>query len=196
MNFLGHCFLTRHQKKLIPGNLAGDFYKGDLAEFKSVPKHIMKGVEIHRFIDSYTDNHPSIQAAAHILQKNGITRISYIAIDILLDHHLAKKWRKYSSRNLGRFIGKIYSQTEKELEHLPTEFEQVFKKMKQKDWLSRYESVDGIDLTLHKFGMRLNFTNNLHEVLPVYLKHKKEIDKLFKHFLKDIDKTVQDKFSL
>ena len=95
MNFLGHCYLTRNNKELMAGNLAGDFYKGDLSKFKDTKKNIIKGVEIHRFIDHNTDNSIYIQEAAQILQEAGIRRISYIATDILLDHYLAKKWKKY-----------------------------------------------------------------------------------------------------
>jgi acyl carrier protein phosphodiesterase len=196
MNFLGHCFLTRHDKHLIPGNLAGDFFKGDLSAFKQTPKHIIKGVEIHRFIDSYTDQHFAIQECAHILQNNGIKRISYIATDLLLDHCLAKNWKKFTSKNQGKFIKKIYKITDKNLINLPKEFETLFVNMKHKDWLSRYQFIDGIDLTLYKFGMRLPFNNNLHHTLPVYLDHQKQMDKLFKLFLKDIDQTVKKEFNL
>ena len=126
MNFLGHCFLTRHDKTLIPGNLGGDFFKGDLSLFEKTPKHIIKGVETHRFIDSFTDNHKAIQKAAHILQDNGIKRISYIATDLLIDHYLGKKWKKFTSKNQARFIKKIYKQTEKDLIYFPDEFEELF----------------------------------------------------------------------
>ncbi len=196
MNFLGHCFLTRHNKILIPGNLGGDFFKGDLSLLKKTPQHIIKGVEIHRFIDYFTDHHKAVQKVAHIIQDNGIKRISYIATDLLIDHYLGKKWKKFTSKNQARFIKKIYKQTEKDLIYFPDEFKTLFFKMKQKDWLSRYQSVDGIDLTLYKFGLKLPFNNNLHDTLPIYLKHQKEMDKQFKTFLIDIDKTVKKEFKL
>ena len=196
MNFLGHCYLTRHNKNLIPGNLAGDYFKGDLSKFKNYPKHIIKGVEIHRFIDSNTDNSPFIQEAAHLLQESGIRRISYIASDILLDHYLAKKWRKFSKKNLTKFIQKSYKLTEQELPNLPNEFEPLLKKMKKNDWLGKYQYEDGIDLILHKFGHQIPFQNNLHESFVAYKENQKNIDKLFKSFLKDIDKTVTKEFKL
>jgi len=196
MNFLGHCYLTRRNKKLIPGNLAGDYYKGDLSKFTETPKHIIKGVEIHRFIDSNTDNSPLIQEAARLLQESGIRRISYIATDILLDHYLAKHWKKFSSKNLNRFIQKSYKLTENELENLPKEFEPLMKSMRKNDWLSTYKYEDGIDLILHKFGHIIPFQNNLHESFAAYKANQKKIDKLFKAFLKEIDKSVTKKFKL
>lgn len=196
MNFLGHCFLSRHDKSLIPGNLAGDYFKGDLSKFKKTPEHIIKGVEIHRFIDSTTDNSPLIQEAAHLLQESGVKRISYIASDILLDHYLAKKWNKYSSKNLNKFIKKSYTLTENELKHLPADFCVMFVQMKKHNWLSRYKYEEGIDLILHKFSNRLPFQNNLHEAFPAYNENKKEINKLYKQFLKDIDSTVTKEFKL
>jgi len=196
MNFLGHCYLTRHNKKLIPGNLAGDFYKGSLSNFTKTPKHIIKGVEIHRFIDSTTDNSPLIQEAAHLLQNSGIKRISYIATDILLDHYLAKHWKKFSSKSLNKFIQKSYKLTENELENLPKEFVPLMKSMRKNDWLSKYKYEDGIDLILHQFGERIPFQNNLHESFAAYKSNQKQIDKLFKAFLKDIDKSVTKTFKL
>ena len=196
MNFLGHCFLSRNEKETISGNLAGDFYKGDLSKFKKTPKHIMKGVEIHRFIDFTTDNSPLIQEAAHLLQDSGIKRISFIATDILLDHYLAKKWKKYSSKNLNKFIQKSYKLTEKDIDDLPNEFGELFTQMKKHDWLSRYKYEEGIDLILHKFSTRIPFQNNLHEAFEAYSSHKKQMDKLFKQFLKDIDKKVNKEFKL
>jgi len=196
MNFLGHCFLTRRQKELIPGNLAGDFFKGDLSKFKKYPKHIIKGVEIHRYIDSNTDNSPLIQEAAHLLQESGIRRISYIASDILLDHYLAKKWEKFSSKNLNKFIQKSYKLTENELPNLPKEFEPLLRRMQKNDWLSRYKYEEGIDLILHKFSTKIPFQNNLHESFVAYKENQKKIDKLYKAFLKQIDKSVTKEFKL
>ena len=196
MNFLGHCFLTRRNKELIAGNLAGDYFKGDLSKFKKYPKNIIKGVEIHRFIDSNTDNSPLIQEAAHLLQESGIRRISYIATDILLDHYLAKKWKKFSSKNLNKFIQKSYQVTEKELSNLPTEFKPLLKQMQKNDWLSRYKYEEGIDLILHKFGHIIPFQNNLHESFVAYKANQKQIDKLFKVFLKEIDTAVTKEFKL
>ena len=196
MNFLGHCFLSRNDKQLIPGNLAGDYFKGDLSKFKKTPPQIIKGVEIHRYIDSTTDNSSLIQEAAHLLQESGIRRISYIATDILLDHYLAKKWNKHSSKNLNKFIQKSYRLTDEQLKHLPSDFEPMFTQMKKHDWLSRYKYEEGIDLILHKFSNRIPFQNNLHESFPAYLENKKNINKLFKQFLKDIDKSVTKEFKL
>jgi len=196
MNFLGHCYLTRHHKELIPGNLAGDYFKGDLSKLKKYPKHIIKGVQIHRYIDSNTDNSPLIQEAAHLLQESGIRRISYIATDILLDHYLAKKWRKFTSKNLTKFIQKSYKLTENELTNLPKDFEPLLKQMKKNDWLGKYKTEDGIDLILHKFGHIIPFQNNLHESFVAYKANQKQIDKLFKLFLKEIDKSVTKEFRL
>jgi acyl carrier protein phosphodiesterase len=196
MNFLGHCFLSRNNKQLIPGNLAGDYFKGKLSNFNKTPDHILKGVEIHRYIDFTTDNSPLIQETAHLLQESGLKRISFIASDILLDHYLAKKWKKYSSKNLNKFIQKSYKLTESQIEHLPSDFASMFQVMKKQDWLSRYKYEEGIDLILHKFSARISFENNLHEAFQAYTDNKKPIDKLFKQFLKEIDINVSKEFKL
>jgi len=68
--------------------------------------------------------------------------------------------------------------------------------MKKHDWLSKYKYEEGIDLILHQFSHKISFKNNLHESFLAYKANQKKIDKLFKAFLKQIDKTVTKEFKL
>ena len=196
MNFLGHCLLTQYNPEYISGNLAGDHFKGDLSQFKEVPKNIIKGVEIHRFIDFFTDSSDQIQAVAKIIQDGGVKRISYIASDIILDHYISQKWNSFSAHPLPNFIKSIYQLTEQDLIFFPDKFHYIFHNMKEKNWLSRYLSQDGIELTLYKFEQVIPFNNNLHDSFAIYLKHQTEIDQYYHSFLNDIMATLNQKFKL
>jgi acyl carrier protein phosphodiesterase len=195
MNFLGHCYLCQDNPSLITGNLGGDFYKGKLEKFNTLPKHILGGLKHHRFIDSYTDQSAAIIKAAHIFQQNGIAKVSYIACDILIDHCLAKNWGLYSPIAYTDFIGRVYRQVDKDLQHMPPEFRFLFSKMKEYRWLFGYPTREGIGLTLSQFSNRLAFPNNLKSALEVYLQHETELENIFKSFLNDI-KTASDDFIL
>jgi len=61
MNYLSHLFLAEQitqDAEEILGNLMGDFVKGRLAEQYSPA--VMRGLELHRQVDAYTDHHPQV----------------------------------------------------------------------------------------------------------------------------------------
>lgn len=196
MNYLGHCLLTQHHPEYVSGNLSGDFFKGDLSKHTQTPQRILTGVEIHRFIDMTTDQAAEIKAVAHIFQKEGINRISFIASDILLDHFISKYWSNYSNQNIDEFIQSIYKYTRKDLNQLPIKFHSLFDLMEKNNWLKRYQTEKGIDLTFQNFSQRLPFENQLDQSLSVYLKHQKEIDELYKNFLTEIKPRVSIHFNI
>ena len=187
MNFLGHAYIARNHPHLIAGNFAGDAYKGNLERFNNIPKHIIQGVKLHRFIDDYTDQSAHILEAGHLLHKAGITRIAYIATDIILDHYLAKNWQQYSNINYKDFINFIYHHTDKELNHLEQRFQFMYSKLKQYGWFYNYPSEKGIQQTLNQLSTRIRFKNDLGKCLNIYLKQQKEFDKHFAAFLVDIN---------
>lgn len=195
MNFLGHCFLCQHHPHLIAGNLAGDSYKGQLTNFDNLPKHILDGIKLHRFIDDFTDSSQSIVAVAHIFQNNQIQKVAYIACDILVDHYLSKNWTEYSDQNYSQFIQIIYSNVEKDIHVFPNDFKFLYSKMVEYNWLEIYPQEVGIRTILRQFSNRLQFDNDLDKCMNVYLEHKNEIDAHFKTFLVSII-VATDKFIL
>ena len=196
MNFLGHCLITQFNPELISGNLGGDHFKGDLSLFTELPSNIKKGIEIHRFIDSFTDNSEYIQKVAKIFQNEGVKRISYIASDIILDHYISKNWSTLSSIPRLYFIEIIHRETQNDLKYFPEKFQFIFNKMVEKEWLSRYVDEDGIELTLFKFEQRIPFINNLHDTFQIYKNHQREIDELYRLFMIDITTAANQKFKL
>ena len=196
MNFLGHCLLTQNNPEYISGNLAGDHFKGDLSNFNDTPKNIIKGVEIHRFIDSFTDSSEAVRAAAKLFRDHGVKRVSFIASDIILDHFISKNWSQYSTANLTEFIQSIYAETTKDLIYFPEEFNYMFSYMSSYDWLSNYIHLEGIETTLRNFEKRIPFNNNLLDAYQVYVDHTIEIDNYYQSFMQDIITAVNQEFNL
>ena len=195
MNFLGHCFVCQQHTHLMAGNLAGDSFKGQLTNFENLPKHILDGITLHRFIDDYTDSSDSIKAVAHLFQENGIQKISFIACDILLDHYLAQNWSNYTSQLYLQFIQHIYSTVNKELGRLPDDFKFLYSKMIDYNWLEIYPQEDGIRKILRQLSNRMQFDHDLDKCMDIYLQHKTVIDSHFKTFLSTII-LATDKFIL
>ncbi len=186
MNFLGHCYLCQDQMHLITGNLGGDFYKGNLDNFNHLPKHIQQGVKFHRFIDDFTDKSTHIIEVGHLLQKNGISKVSFIACDILLDHYLAKNWNNYSNIPYSDFIQQIYAEVNRNIALTEPDFRFLFNKLQEHGWFFDYPSIQGISQVLHQYSHRLKFDNELAHSSEVYTTHQKTIDSYFETFLNDI----------
>ena len=56
MNFLAHIFLSCGSEDLLIGNFIADFISNK--EVNQYDPEVQKGIQLHREIDSYTDNHP------------------------------------------------------------------------------------------------------------------------------------------
>ncbi len=191
MNFLGHAYIARNNPELIAGNFAGDSYKGYLDKYDDISEDILKGVKLHRFIDDFTDQNENIKNVAEIFKNEGINKISFIACDIILDHHISSKWEDYSKFRYKEFVDFIYSNTDHKLNELPQEFNRLYSMLKQYGWLFDYPSVEGISKILHQFSSRIGFDNELHKSIHVYVNFQKEIDESFKTFMNEINDSSQ-----
>ena len=186
MNFLGHAYIARNHPELIAGNFAGDSYKGNLDKFGHIPVEIMNGVRLHRFIDDYTDSHESIQQVARKFKSEGVQKVSFIASDILLDHHLSSKWNEYSELKYREFIDQVYANTDPHLETLPLDFNFIYSRLKEYGWFFDYQTEDGIEKILFQFSSRIGFENELQKCKSIYVENKEELDQYFKTFINDI----------
>lgn len=186
MNFLGHCLLCKDHLELITGNFGGDFYKGNLDNMVDVPKHVIDGVRLHRFIDESTDNSAHIREIAHFLQSNEVQRVSYIGIDFLLDHYIATHWKDYHDMPYLNFLNQIYSQVEADFDQLTIEFRYFYAVMKDYGWFLDYPLEPGMKRVMVQYSKRIGFENNLPHALDLYYEHKKHFDTCFKSFMEEV----------
>lgn len=183
MNFVGHAYIAQDYPELIAGNFAGDSYKGNFKKFKLLPEHILNGVKLHRFIDNYTDTSPLIKSVGKISQDQGVTKVTYIASDILLDHFITKNWSDFSTIPFEDFVAILYQQTDENLIHLEEDFCLMYDHLKKQKWLFQYHTEEGIDRILWQFSRRLGFKNDLTKCMRIYSEEKKHIDALFSDFM-------------
>ncbi len=65
MNFLAHLYLAGDSEPIILGNFLGDFVKGRLLQ--QFEPSILKGIALHRNIDSFTDSHYVVKESKHLI---------------------------------------------------------------------------------------------------------------------------------
>ncbi|WP_432411040.1 ACP phosphodiesterase [Rasiella sp. SM2506] len=151
MNFLAHIYLSGEDEGITIGNFIADGIKGK--RYQKFPPKIIKGILLHRFIDSYTDSHPTVRQSTARLHKN-YSHYSGVIVDILYDHFLAKNWNKYHPQPLATYVDNFYEMLRANFEILPTRIQRMLPHMMSDNWLLSYASIDGISNILTQMNHR------------------------------------------
>jgi len=151
MNYLAHALLSPAQDLIFLGNFCGDFVKG--SQNPGLSPEVWHGVQLHRYIDSYTDTHPIVQRS-----KNRISdtrkRFAGIIIDVAYDYLVSKNWDSFCVTPRKKFIKDRYATLDRLSHKLPATFIEVKDRVLYYDWLSGYHSLSGIDQTLESISRR------------------------------------------
>lgn len=183
MNLLAHFYLSGPDPKTIVGNYMGDFVKGDPTGH--FPEEIIYGIELHRKIDDYTDNHPTVRKSKRRLSDSH-GHFKGILVDIFYDHFLAKRWGEYSDTPLSEFSNRIYELLGQYRKQLPKGAEYMFRYMKRGNWLVNYAHITGIEKTLRGLSGRTRYKSNLSSGTDDLLANYSELENDFSEFFPDI----------
>ncbi|MEA5597676.1 ACP phosphodiesterase [Rivularia sp. UHCC 0363] len=157
MNYLAHLFLSEGTTESLIGNLLGDFVKGSIDIYS---QGIIKGIYLHRKIDTYTDSHPVFRSSKRLISVNR-SRFSGIMIDVFYDHFLAKSWLDYSSISLSDFTNNVYQVLQQSKSILPERLKRILPDMITYDWLGSYKENSTIDQAINEISRRIKRKNNL-----------------------------------
>lgn len=155
MNYLAHLHIAKHTQTSFLGNFLGDFCKGNPAgKFNS---EVVKGIRVHRFVDSYTDSHPLVRSMKPLFPTK-LRRFSPIALDMFWDHCLAKYWNNFYASSLSDFALQAQAMIQKEsnqlVQPLPDSFKKVSKLVWEGRWFERYKDIKNIDFALQCIASR------------------------------------------
>jgi acyl carrier protein phosphodiesterase len=165
MNFLAHLHLADISDTHLVANLCGDFAKGKIEDH---PQHLQQGIWLHRQIDQVTDSHEIIIDLLKQFPKTS-RRVAPILIDLAFDHYLAFYWEEYHHQELDVFCQKAYQELNT-TPQLPATLQAIAPKIIQQDWLSSYQTKQGLNQAIKGVSQRLS---------------KPE---LFDHAIRDVDK--------
>jgi acyl carrier protein phosphodiesterase len=133
MNFLAHAYLSGDDKKILLGNFIGDFIKGRQA-LRKFEARIIQGVELHRAIDEFTDNHEVVHESKDRLRPR-YRHYAGVIVDVFYDHFLATHWKNFHHQPLADFAADTYQTIESFSDILPVEFKQMLPYMVRGNWL-------------------------------------------------------------
>ena len=153
MNYLGHLFLSGSDEKILLGNFLGDHVSNKTLHLYD--SSILKGIELHREIDLFTDSHPISQELRAMLFDQYRHR-SRVILDLFYDHFLAADFCDFQSVSLLDYINKVSDILHKQLHLMPDSAKHYFMAMRKNGWLEGYNSIDGIRLVLNQMSRRKN----------------------------------------
>jgi acyl carrier protein phosphodiesterase len=184
MNFLAHAFLSFDDEKILVGNFIADFVKGKQA-LNEFEKPIIRGIELHRTIDAYTDSHPVVQESKNRLRPK-FRHYSAVIADVFYDHFLATSWKNFHRQTLEDFASATYQTIEKFSSVLPVPVKQMLPYMVRGNWLVGYGKISGINQTLSGMAARTPYTSKMDEASKELDDHYEDFQKEFERFFPDL----------
>jgi acyl carrier protein phosphodiesterase len=190
VNFLAHLYLSGNDKDLMIGNFIADAVKGK--ELENYDIEIIKGIQLHRAIDTFTDHHPLFKQSSDLIrEKQG--KFSGVVMDIFFDHFLAKNWIKYHDIDLRDFTNDFHQTLEIRKTELPAKIKMMLPILISEDWLYEYQFIEGIQNVCEGMSRRTRFESNMANAHLDLLDNYEVLETNFNNFFLDIMLFVKDK---
>lgn len=186
MNYLAHLHLAHLSHTSLSGALLGEFSRGTIDP--QLPPSLQLGIQLHRYIDSFTDAHPLHAQRVRAL-PSPFRRYGGIIMDMMFDHFLAKHWSDYHSSSLADFIDYSHQQLLPNA-HWPPAMVTLVEHIKEYQLLARYQSLDGISYAIGGIDRRFRRPTPLPHVGPLLVSHYPEMEQAFFGFYPELSQFV------
>jgi len=183
MNFLAHLFLSGDNEDLMIGNIIADFIRN--REVETFSPAVQKGIQLHRQIDTYTDQHQKVRQGTHRLQANH-RKYAPVVIDIFYDHLLAKNWHEYHPEPIERFTPKVYQILRNRMEEMPKRLKHQLPKMIEDNWLEKYGTIEGMQFVFERMDLRTTFPSNFSSAMDDLEEHYDLFNEEFNQFFPEV----------
>jgi acyl carrier protein phosphodiesterase len=187
MNFLAHLYLSGDNKELMIGNFIADHVKGK--DGLNYPEEIKKGIELHKQIDFFTDNHSIVEISKARIRSTQ-HKYSPVVVDIFYDHFLAANWKRYSELSLETFAENFFKTIILFEKYIPERTKKMLPYMQQQNWLVKYASLAGLQKVLTGMSNRASFENKMHTALEDLEKNYSLFEKEFFEFFNELEQFV------
>jgi acyl carrier protein phosphodiesterase len=190
MNFLAHLYLSGQEPEHMVGNFIGDFVKGRELAHRFQPG-IVKGIGLHRAIDSYTDAHPVVRQSKKRLSET-YRHYSGVITDVFYDHFLASQWSFFSDEPLDHFAQRSYALLLTYETILPEEVKYMMPHMMKGNWLLNYQHLDGIARALLGMSRRTTFQSKMEQAVGDLKTHYDLFGDEFQQFFPELKSYCDD----
>jgi len=187
MNFLAHLYLSGNNTSIMLGNFVADFVKGKNIVEK-VGAEMAKGIELHREIDFFTDQHPVVKESKNRLRPK-YRHYSGVIVDVFYDHFLAKNWNEYHDQLLPDYADHVYDIIQKNASLLPERVNMMMPYMIKGNWLVNYAQLEGIQRALSGMARRTPYESKMGESVSELKEYYEEFKTEFSIFFPELQKT-------
>lgn len=185
MNFLAHVFLSGTNEQLILGNLIADSVKGKMID--SFDEGVKKGIQLHRLIDQYTDNHFVVKRSKARLETT-YKKYAGVIADIYYDHFLAANFPFYSPVSLSQTAHTAYNILIRNFEILPPQSKRILPYMATQNWLEGYANLHDLQRVFNGMSRRASFVSGMENAILDLKKDYQDYEKDFFDFFPDLIK--------
>lgn len=188
MNFLAHLHLAGDDDGLRLGALLGDFTKGKRA-LRKFPEDVQTGIELHRFIDSHTDEQAPVARLRRKMEKP-FRRYAGIIIDLAMDHELACRWNEYSDLSLESFDDGVRDLLARNDSMVPRRLRSFMNYADRRGLFAAYRHENEVLHSLRGVGRRFLRPNPLHRVDDIWSELKPAFSECFEAAYPEIQSGV------
>jgi acyl carrier protein phosphodiesterase len=183
LNYLAHLHLSGTDSGIITGNFIADAVKGK--NFMNYPEQVSQGILLHRFIDTYTDEHQIVRQGKERLRKtNG--KYAGVVMDVFYDHFLAVHWSKFSEIPLEQFSSQMQQVLTANSWLFPEKSSRFFYYMIRENILVNYRETKTIEKVLAGMAARTPFTSNMENAVNELRQHYEIFEEEFFSFFPQI----------
>lgn len=191
MNYLAHAYLSFGDPEVLTGNLISDFVKGK-KKF-DYPPRVLAGINLHRAIDEFTDDHVVNKTVAKIFKPHyGLYSSAFI--DVVYDHFVALEIAA-ETKNLEGYTEEVYAKLELYRHLFPPAFNNIFPFMKQHNWLYNYQYSWGIEKSLEGLVHRAAYLTESETAFGLFNTRYDDFKAAFQVFFPSLKTYALKKFS-
>ncbi|KAA5536420.1 DUF479 domain-containing protein [Taibaiella lutea] len=194
MNYLGHAVLSFGNPETLAGNMIGDYVKGSVI-LDSFPENIKKGIQLHRKIDAFADQHPASLKAKNLFRPD-YRLYAGAFVDSLYDHFLANDPHFFpAEKSLFDFSQKVYADLDKQREWLPEQFQKMLPYMVSSNWLYNYRTLKGMKNSFDGLVRRAKYLDSSDKAYEILVGHYYELNQYYFDFIDDVSKYVKNELN-
>lgn len=183
MNFLAHLYLSGNNTNIMIGNFIADHIRAN--KFEHFHPEIIKGILLHRKIDSFTDAHPVVRKSKRRLHER-YGHYDGVIIDIFYDHFLAKNWNNYSTIPLDIYTKNVYKLLQKNSNILPKKTNELLPYISKYNWLFNYQFINGMKKVLNGMNERTKGKSKMNLAIEDLQKYNTDFENDFKVFFNEL----------